>query len=68
MYGFGPAGLGWNPLAGDWNGDGTDTIGLYDPANGFFFLKNMHAPGPADVVFGYGPANSTPILGDWNGL
>ena len=24
---FGPAGLGWIPIAGDWNGDGVTTIG-----------------------------------------
>ncbi|MBK6314198.1 MAG: hypothetical protein IPF53_07740 [Blastocatellia bacterium] len=68
VYGFRPAGLGWKPLAGDWNGDGSDTIGLYDSVNGNFFLRNTHAPGPADIVFGYGPTNTAPILGDWNGL
>lgn len=66
VYGFGPAGIGWKPAAGDWNGDREDTIGLFSLTNGFFFLRNAHAPGPADVVFGYGPANA--ILGDWDGL
>ena len=28
---YGPAGAGSMPLVGDWNGDGVDTIGLYDP-------------------------------------
>ncbi|MGQ0572109.1 MAG: hypothetical protein ACT4P5_21600 [Armatimonadota bacterium] len=37
-------------------GRGGDTIGLLDPTTSTFFLKNSNAPGPADLVFGYGPA------------
>ena len=66
-YGFGPGGLGWTPLAGDWNGDGADTVGLYEPTNGTFFLKNTHSGGPADITFAYGPAGATPLAGDWDG-
>ncbi|MEQ8667699.1 MAG: choice-of-anchor D domain-containing protein, partial [Pirellulales bacterium] len=55
----------WKPFAGDWNNDGTDDVGLYDPASGTFRLQ-----GVADVT-GFSPAgrNSTwlPIAGDWNG-
>jgi hypothetical protein len=50
----------------DWNGDGSDTVGLYSPATGTFFLRNSNAPGGADLVFGYGPAGATPVSGDWN--
>jgi hypothetical protein len=66
---YGPAGLGWMPLAGDWDGNGTDTIGLYDPTTGFFYLKNSNAPGNADIVFSFGPGGSAykPVVGDWNG-
>ena len=33
---FGPSNQSpdWIPIAGDWNGDGIDTIGLYDPSIG----------------------------------
>ena len=36
------------PLHGDWDGDGVDTIGAYDPQYGVFFLKNTVAEGNAD--------------------
>jgi putative Ig domain-containing protein/Ig-like domain-containing protein/matrixin len=66
---YGPAALGWMPLAGDWNGDGVTSIGLYNPATSTFFLKNSNASGPADLVFIYGPAGLgwVPLVGDWNG-
>ncbi|MBK6425720.1 MAG: FG-GAP repeat protein [Blastocatellia bacterium] len=69
VFGYGPAGLGWTPLAGDWNGDGSSTIGLYNPANGFFFLRNDNSPGPADTFFGFGPGGLgwLPLVGDWDG-
>ena len=47
----------------------TQTVGLYAPATGIFFLKNSHASGAADFTFRYGPANSgwIPLVGDWDG-
>ena len=56
------------PVAGDWNGDGTTTVGLYSPATGAFFLRNTNSSGPADIVFTFGPggAGFVPIVGDWN--
>ena len=69
VFGYGPAGLGWTALAGDWDGDDVDTPGLYDPSNGFFFLRNANSPGPADAFFGFGPGGLgwKPIAGDWDG-
>ncbi|MCB1793562.1 MAG: hypothetical protein KDJ70_03865 [Candidatus Competibacteraceae bacterium] len=45
------------------------TVGLFNPATSTFYLKNSHAGGAADVVFGFGPANAgwTPLVGDWDG-
>jgi hypothetical protein len=65
---FGPGGA-FLQIVGDWNGNGSDTIGLYDPTTGFFFLKNTNTPGNADLVFSFGPggANFTPVVGDWDG-
>jgi hypothetical protein len=34
------------------DGNGTTTVGIYDPSSGFF---------------GYGPPNAKPLVGDWNG-
>ena len=66
---FGPANLGLIPIVGDWNGDGVDTIGLYDPAHGAFFLRNSNDGGVADITFTFGPGGMgfIPIVGDWNG-
>jgi hypothetical protein len=60
-YGIG----GDYPIAGDWNGDGIDTIGVY--RNGVFYLRNSNTIGFADIVFAFGLSGDQPIAGDWNG-
>ena len=66
VFSFGPGGA-FVPMVGDWDGDGVETIGIYDPASGAFFLRNANAAGPADAAFTYGPAGAVPVRGDWNG-
>lgn len=56
---------GDKPIAGDWNGDGVDTLGIY--RNGTFYLRNSNTTGAADVVFPFGASTDQPIAGDWNG-
>ncbi|MBI3467521.1 MAG: hypothetical protein HY000_31310 [Planctomycetes bacterium] len=48
--------------------DVTNAVGLFNPGTSTFFLRNTNTPGPANSVFGYGPANAgwQPIAGDWN--
>ena len=64
-FGYGPAGVGWRPMVGDWAwpaqgghaavvADGLDTVGLYDPATGSFYLRNSLTTGAADLSFAYG--------------
>ena len=53
------------PIVGDWDGNGTVTIGIY--RNGFFYLRNENTNGFADVVFPFGQPGDQPIAGDWNG-
>jgi hypothetical protein len=53
------------PFAGDFDGDGIDTIGLFRPSTGVFYLKNTHTDGPADIEFPSGAAGDVPIAGDW---
>ncbi len=53
------------PVAGDWNGDGVDTIGIY--RNGTFFLRNSNSSGFADLQFPFGAPGDIPIVGDWDG-
>ncbi len=69
QFRFGPAGAGWLPLAGDWNGDGVVTIGGYNPTTGIFYLRNTNAGGSANYQFQFGPAGAgwLPLAGDWNG-
>jgi hypothetical protein len=52
-------------FVGDFDGDGIDTIGLFRPSNGMFYLKNTHTEGPADIEFTFGASGDLPISGDW---
>ncbi|OYT70132.1 MAG: hypothetical protein CFK52_11845 [Chloracidobacterium sp. CP2_5A] len=56
---------GDRPIAGDWDGDGVDTVGIF--RNGVFFLKNRNEPGFADLSFAYGAPGDIPLAGDWDG-
>jgi hypothetical protein len=64
---FGPAEPGWLPLAGDWNGDDIDGIGLYK--DGVFLLRQTASDGPPEMTFRYGASEPgwRPVAGDWNG-
>ncbi len=53
------------PVVGDWDGNGTVTIGIY--RDGYFYLKNANTLGFAEIVFPFGVAGDQPIAGDWNG-
>jgi hypothetical protein len=53
------------PVVGDWDGNGTDTIGIF--RNGVFYLRNANTIGIADIYFNFGSPGDQPIAGDWNG-
>jgi hypothetical protein len=53
------------PVVGDWDGDGTVTIGIY--RNGKFYLRNSNTVGFADIIVPFGNLGDQPIAGDWNG-
>ena len=53
------------PVTGDWDGNGTDTIGIY--RNGVFYLRNSNTVGFADIVFAFGAPGDQPVAGDWDG-
>ncbi len=57
---FGPRNSTWLPVAGDWNGNGTENVGLYDSTDGVFHLHGL-AP------FRFGPRSSSwkPVAGQW---
>jgi hypothetical protein len=59
---------GWVPVVGDWDGDGVDTIGMFDPATGTWYLRNSNDAGAPDAgQFAYGLGNWLPVVGDWDG-
>jgi hypothetical protein len=35
-------------VAGDWDGDGDDTVAVYRPGDGRFYVNLENAPGAAD--------------------
>lgn len=59
--------IGQRPLAGDWDGDAVDTIGLYDSGTGRVRLRNENLLGPFDHDFFLDvSAQDIPIVGDWD--
>jgi cell wall assembly regulator SMI1 len=65
---------GWVPVVGDWDGDGVDIIGAFDPSGQFgqppatWYLRNSNSPGaPSHAPFAYGTPAVQPVVGDWNG-
>jgi Bacterial Ig domain len=69
---IGEKAVGWLPLAGDWNGDGIDDVGLFDPA-----LREYHLWVKADSggwtslpVFQHPVAaqGGWPLAGNWDGV
>jgi hypothetical protein len=55
------------PFAGDWDGDGTDTVALRRPSDGFVYMTDRHARGAAETSYLYGDPGDIPFAGDWDG-
>lgn len=64
---------GWIPVAGDWDGDGTTTIGVFDPNGDYgeppatWYLRNSNSPGAPDWTGSFGGGGWTPLVGHWDG-
>jgi hypothetical protein len=56
---------GDNPVAGDWDGDGADSVGVF--RDGVFLLRDSNTAGPPDRVIAFGQPGDVPVIGDWNG-
>ncbi len=62
-YGGGPTA---KPLVGDWNGDGTETQGIWD--SGYFLLSDTLGNSFNTIpVFQFGNVDDIPLAGDWDG-
>jgi hypothetical protein len=64
---FGYGNPGDLPIAGDWDGDGDATPGLYRQSDGFFYSRNSNTTGVADAECFAGDPSDVPIAGDWDG-
>jgi hypothetical protein len=53
------------PIGGDWNGDGSDSLGLWRPSTGEFILSDDNVG--LRAVFVFGQTGDQPIVGDWDG-
>ncbi|WP_234470680.1 transglycosylase family protein, partial [Streptomyces sp. MBT70] len=60
---FGATGM--TPVAGDWDGIGSDGVGMYDSANHTFYLRNSPSAGGNDYTVSFGSAGDIPVVGDW---
>ena len=50
---------------GDWNGDGTHTVGVV--RGNPWLLRDENNAGAPDYDFRFGEPGDTPLVGDWNG-
>ena len=69
VFNFGE--LGSIPIVGDWSGNGFDTIGIFTPASGVWYV-DTNGDGVVDVTsepFGgiVGGVSDHTVVGDWNG-
>ncbi len=65
---------GWLPISGDWDGSGTDGLGIYNVTTGAFFLANSFPDQPATPLaaeysffMSVDGADFWPVAGDWDG-
>lgn len=72
LFNWGTANLnpGYQVVVGDWNGSGTQKVGLFDPASATWLLDydgdGIYTPG-VDKILRWGSPGDTPVVGDWNG-
>ena len=57
---------GDKPFTGDFNGNGTTTVGLHRESTGFVYFRNTNTQGNADSQFFFGDPGDRLVAGDWN--
>src|SRR5262249_48929198 len=59
---------GWTPVVGDWDANGTTTVGVIDPRTSVWYLHNSNTPGAPDGgQFQFGVAGWKAVVGNWGG-
>jgi hypothetical protein len=56
---------GDKPVAGDWDGDGIDEVGLHRESTGFFYWRNTLDTGVASDEIFFGDPGDRFVSGDW---
>ncbi len=59
--------LGDDPIIGDWDGDGVDTVGLFRESTSLVYLRDSNTEGTADLRFIFGDPFDRHVAGDWDG-
>ncbi len=54
------------PVTGDWDGNGSDTVGVYNTSTGVFSLRNSNTNGAPDYTLVLGNPGDTPLAGRWD--
>ena len=62
---FNWGGPNMQPVMGDWDGNGTRTIGLF--SGGIWYLRNNNTAGPIESTFTWGAPGMIAVVGDWDG-
>ena len=52
-------------VRGDWDGNGTETIGVF--RGGTWYLNNQNDNSAPELAFGFGAAGDIALAGDWDG-
>ena len=65
VFHYGTAGD--RPVAGDWNGDGIETIGVFRDGKWNIDVNGDGKWTPADGAFLFGQAGDVAVVGDWDG-
>jgi hypothetical protein len=56
------------PVAGDWDANGEDSVGVFRPSLGQFFLTNDNVAAPGiDISAFFGTNGDLPVAGDFDG-
>jgi hypothetical protein len=63
---FGYYARGDLPVVGDWDANGSTTIGVFRQSNNTFYLRNENNRGGGSV-YSYGATSDQPLAGDWDG-
>jgi hypothetical protein len=66
-YGYVFGNPGDKPFTGDFNSNGTDTVGLHRESTGFMYFRNTNSQGNAHNEFYFGDPGDRLVSGNWLG-